>query len=66
MRCHKGDVVKARRRIEGMDVPVVPAGTTGTVTATTVLGRPKRVSFVVSDGFGLKRFRVYVRSGDVE
>ncbi|MBI3215026.1 MAG: hypothetical protein HYZ38_14460 [Mycobacterium sp.] len=48
-----------------MDVPVVPEGTTGTVVATTALGRPKTVFFKVNDGWGLKRFQVTVRRGDV-
>lgn len=65
MRCRKGDTVTARRKIEGMDVPVVPEGTTGTVVATTALGRPKTVFFKVNDGWGLKRFQVTVRRGDV-
>lgn len=66
MRCRKGDAVTARRQIEGMDVPVVPAGSRGTVLTTTMLGRPKRVFFAVSDGWGLKRFQVSVRPGDVQ
>lgn len=61
----KGDVVTARRRIEGIDVPVVPAGATGTVTTTTLFGSPKRVHFEVSDGWGEKSFQVRVRRGDV-
>ncbi|CDO23166.1 hypothetical protein BN978_03646 [Mycolicibacterium mageritense DSM 44476 = CIP 104973] len=65
MRCRKGDTVTARRRIEGMDVPPVPAGTPGTVVATTVLGRPKTVFFAVSDVWGTKRFHVTVGPGDV-
>ena len=62
----KGDVVTACRRIEGIDVPVVPAGTTGTVTTTTLFGSPKRVHFELSDGWGEKSFQVRVRRGDVE
>jgi hypothetical protein len=61
----KGDVVTARRRIEGIDVPVVPVGATGTVTTTTLFGGPKRVHFEVSDGWGPKSFQVRVRRGDV-
>lgn len=53
----KGDIVTARRRIEGIDVPVVPAGATGTVTTTTVFGGPKRVHFEVSDGWGRRASR---------
>jgi hypothetical protein len=66
MRCRKGDAVIARQRIEGMDVPLVPAGARGTVVTTTMLGRPKKVFFAVSDGWGLKRFHVTVRRGDVD
>lgn len=66
MRCHKGDAVTARRRIEGMNVPLVPAGSRGTVQATTIFGRPKSVFFAVNDGWGLKRFHVDVHRGDVD
>jgi hypothetical protein len=31
-----------------------------------MLGRPKTVFFAVSDGWGLKRFEVAVRRGDVD
>jgi hypothetical protein len=48
-----------------MDVPLVPSGCRGTVVTTTMFGRPKRVFFAVSDGWGLKRFHVNVRPGDV-
>ncbi len=65
MRLRKGDVVTARRQIDGMNVPVVPAGSTGTVLATTLLGRPKKVFFAISDGWGMKKFSVDVRHGDV-
>ncbi|SCX18899.1 hypothetical protein SAMN02799620_02580 [Mycolicibacterium fluoranthenivorans] len=65
MACRKGDVVTARRRIEGMDVPAVPAGSTGTVVSTSVFGRPKRVQFVVADAWGDKHFQVEVGRGDV-
>jgi hypothetical protein len=54
VRCRKGDVIVARRQVEGMDVPLVPAGARGTVVTTTMSGRPKRVFFAVSDGWGLK------------
>ncbi|MUM27678.1 hypothetical protein [Mycolicibacterium sp. CBMA 295] len=33
---------------------------------TTLFGRPKRVHFVVSDGWGDKSFQVEVYRGDVE
>jgi hypothetical protein len=66
MRCRKGDEVTANRQIEGMDVPLVPAGSRGTVLETTMLGRPKKVFFAVSDGWGLKRFHVNVQRGDVD
>lgn len=66
LRYRKGDPVAASRQIDGMNVPAVPRGTRGTVLTTTVFGRPKRVFFSVSDGWGLKRFHVEVRRGDVE
>ena len=66
MRYRKGDLVAASREIDGMNVPVVPRGTRGRVLKTTVFGRPKRVFFAVSDGWGLKRFHVDVCRGDVE
>jgi hypothetical protein len=50
MRGRKGDAVTARRQIEGMDVPLVPAGARGTVLTTTMFGRPKKVFFAISDG----------------
>lgn len=62
----KGDTVTARRQIEGMNTPLVPAGSRGTVVATTLLGRPKRVHFAIADGWGVKRFQMDVRPGDVE
>lgn len=65
MTCRKGDEVTARRQIEGMDVPLVPAGSTGTVVSTSLFGRPKRVQFVVADAWGDKHFQVEVRRGDV-
>ena len=65
MRYHTGDRVVAKRRIEGIDVPVVPAGSRGTVVTTTMFGAPKRVAFAVSDGWGLKRFHVDVSKDDV-
>jgi len=49
-----------------MNVPEVPAGTVGTVKATTVLGKPKTVFFALTTGWGEKRFTVDVRRGDVE
>ena len=66
MRWRRGDAVTARRPIEGIDVPLVPAGSRGWVSATTLFGRPKQVSFVVADGWGLKEFRIDVGPGDVE
>jgi hypothetical protein len=65
MRCHTGDEVIARRQIDGIDVPQVPAGCRGTVVKTTMFGKPKRVFFAVSDGWGLKRFHVNVHPRDV-
>jgi hypothetical protein len=49
-----------------MNVPEVPAGSVGTVKATTVLGKPKRVFFALTTGWGPKQFTVDVRPGDVE
>jgi hypothetical protein len=49
-----------------MNVPEVPVGTVGRVESTTVLGKPKKVFFSLSTGWGEKRFTVDVRRGDVE
>lgn len=65
MNCRKGDAVTARRRIDGMNVPVVPAGSHGVVVATTLLGRPKRVEFIVDDGWGTKQFQFDVAPDDI-
>ena len=65
MWCRRGDMVVARRDIDGMDVPRVPAGSRGTVIVATMFGSPKRVSFTISDGWGLKEFSVKVCRGDV-
>lgn len=65
MRYRTGDGVTAVRQIEGMDVPLVPAGSRGTVVTTTMFGEPKTVAFTVSDGWGLKKFHVNVAKGDV-
>lgn len=65
-RCRIGETVIACRQLVGMDVPVVPVGSSGTVVAATLLGRPKRVLFTVNDGWGTKRFELCVRRGDVE
>jgi hypothetical protein len=66
MRCRKGDAVTARRKIEGIDVPLVHPAARGTVEATTIFGRPKKVSFALSDGWGVKKFHVDVTRRDVE
>lgn len=65
MRYHKGDQVTAQREIEGMDVPPVAPGTTGTVVATTLFGQPKRVFFAIQTVWGPKRFHVDVGRRDV-
>jgi hypothetical protein len=36
------------------------------VQATTMFGKPKRVLFAVSDGWGVKHFQVDVHRGDVQ
>ena len=64
-RYREGDQVIARQEIVGLDLPPVPRGTRGRVATTTILGRPRKVFFAVSDGWGLKRVRVDVRRGDV-
>ena len=50
----------ARSAFEGMDVPEVPAGSVGTVVATTLLGRPKVVHFALQTAYGAKQFDVDV------
>jgi hypothetical protein len=65
MRYHEGDRVTAQREIEGIDVPPVAPGTVGTVVATTVFGRPKKVFFAIQTGWGPKRFNVNVGPQDV-
>jgi hypothetical protein len=52
--------------IADMDVPEVPAGSVGTVVATTVLGKPKKVHFALKTAWGPKQFHVDVRRGDVD
>ncbi len=47
-------------------MPLVPEGAEGTVVTTTLFGKPKRVAFAVSDGWGLKRFQARVRPSDVQ
>jgi hypothetical protein len=66
MRYHKGDRVTARRKIEDFDVPQVMPGTTGTVAATTLFGRPKKVFFSIQTVWGPKRFQASVDRRDVE
>ena len=66
MSCHKGDAVTACRQIDGMNGPTVPEGSPGTVVATTLLGRPKRVAFEIVDEWGSKQFEVEVENGDVK
>ncbi|MGX9791782.1 hypothetical protein [Mycobacterium sp. MMS18-G62] len=56
----------ARRMIADMNVPEVPAGSVGTVVATTMLGQPKRVHFALNTVWGPKQFHVEVRRGDVD
>lgn len=62
----KGEEVTACRQLVGIDVPVVPAGSAGTVVRTTVFGRPKTVHFEIPDEWGVKRFEVEVQRGDVD
>jgi hypothetical protein len=66
IRYRKGDSIVARRQIDGMNVPEVPAGSVGTVKTTTMLGKPKTVFFALATGWGEKRFTVAVQRGDVE
>jgi hypothetical protein len=63
---HKGDQVTASKIIFGMNVPPVPAGTSGTVVQTTLLGRPKKVSFDLETGWGESPVKVEVDPGDVD
>jgi hypothetical protein len=65
MRYRRGDTVVTKTDISGHNVPDVPAGTGGTVVATTAFGKPKRVHFELQTGFGLKRFDVDVDHGQV-
>jgi hypothetical protein len=65
-RYQQGDKVTARRMIADMNVPEVPAGSVGTVVATTVLGKPKKVHFALKTVWGPKQFHVDVRRGDVD
>jgi hypothetical protein len=62
----RGDRVTASKMIFGMNVPPVPAGTPGTVVKTTLLGRPKKVSFPVRTGWGEAAVKVEVDPGDVD
>jgi len=62
MRYRKGESIIAQRQIDGMNVPEVPAGT---VEATTLFGKPKRVFFALATGWGEKRFTVDVHRSDV-
>jgi hypothetical protein len=61
-----GDTVTARRPIDGMNVPEVPAGAVGTVVATTLLGRPKTLHFALDTEWGPKQFDVGVHRRNVD
>jgi hypothetical protein len=58
--------VTARKEIDGINVPGVPAGSTGTVVATTLLGSPKTVHFAVDTAWGPKQFHVGVHRRNVD
>jgi hypothetical protein len=65
-RYKKGDTVTARSEISGMNVPEVPAGATGTVVATTLLGKPKTIHFALDTPWGPKQFQVGVHRRNVD
>jgi hypothetical protein len=65
-RYKKGDTVTARSEISGMNVPEVPAGSTGTIVATTLLGKPKTIHFALETPWGPKQFQVGVHRGNVD
>jgi hypothetical protein len=65
-RYKRGDKVTARSEIDGINVPDVPAGSTGTVVATTLLGRPKTVHFALETAWGTKQFHVGVHRRNVD
>lgn len=65
-RFKKGDRVTARCPIGGINVPDVPAGSVGTVVATTLTGRPKTIHFTLQTPSGPKRFDVGVHRRRVE
>jgi hypothetical protein len=58
--------VTARSPIDGINVPDVPAGSEGTVVATTLLGKPKRLHFALQTAFGPKQFEVGVHRRHVD
>lgn len=65
-RYKRGDKVTARSAIDGINVPDVPAGSVGTVVATTVLGKPKTLHFSLETAFGPKQFDVGVHRRGVD
>ncbi|MBJ7340377.1 hypothetical protein [Mycolicibacterium sp.] len=67
MRRYKtGDQVTAQTDIAGINVPDVPAGSTGTVVSTTLLGKPKAVYFELETPWGTKHFQVGVHRRKVD
>jgi hypothetical protein len=65
-RFKRGDQVTARRAIGGMNAPDVPAGSVGTVVATTLMGKPKTVHFALDTPWGPKQFQIGVHRRNVE
>jgi hypothetical protein len=65
-RYKRGDKVTACSGIDGINVPDVPAGSTGTVVATTLMGRPKTIHFALETAFGPKQFDVGVHRRHVD
>jgi hypothetical protein len=49
-----------------MNAPDVPAGSVGTVVATTLMGKPKTVHFALDTPWGPKQFQIGVHRRNVE
>jgi hypothetical protein len=61
----KGNRVRAAKDLVEFDSAFVPAGTEGTVVATTVLGSPMRVRFEIDTMVGAKHVTMAVQRGDI-